>query len=366
MRMDVNERLTLFASACVFASPLLSSTIWRDIAILTNDPKRCAAYQAESQNVKAKNYCAVPDSMLANRIKNNKEAWIPINQADCEALSFKQGNSTIYGKWREVAAWGMKPPECRENEWSRDNHHGNVAGSGGFMAVFNWTVPADKIHERCALRLRYNISTGDTINWANDTAQAGFFGDWTANPLTRNPQANRDPAKLDVWAKYGLNFTDVADSFNRNFDPNNAAQMKNTREYVMKNNPRVDMFGPLLSANAKAFLKTQLAINTAQYGRTFQDRTHRFAIRSRPAGIPADATIHNLQVRGKRGNIVQVYPGVEYGLCTLSRTRTLGASSARVAVNRGCAPFGPPTDSALCPPVFVCCARSLQTWLPIV
>ena len=40
-------------------------------------------------------------------------------------------------------------------------------------------------------------------------------------------------------------------------------------------------------------------------------RSHTFAVRRRPDDLK-DATIHNLNVRGKRGNIVQVYPGVEY------------------------------------------------------
>ena len=40
-------------------------------------------------------------------------------------------------------------------------------------------------------------------------------------------------------------------------------------------------------------------------------RSHSFAVRSRPAHLEG-VTIHNVNVRGKRGNIVQVYPGVEY------------------------------------------------------
>ena len=40
-------------------------------------------------------------------------------------------------------------------------------------------------------------------------------------------------------------------------------------------------------------------------------RSHTFAIRARPANL-VGKTVHNLNVRGKRGNIVQVYPGVEY------------------------------------------------------
>ena len=40
-------------------------------------------------------------------------------------------------------------------------------------------------------------------------------------------------------------------------------------------------------------------------------RSHTFAVRSRSSDLQG-VKIHNLNVRGKRGNIVQVYPGVEY------------------------------------------------------
>lgn len=63
----------------------------------------------------------------------------------------------------------------------------------------------------------------------------------------------------------------------------------------------------------------KLALNTAQTGRTFQDRSHVLRIMKRPikgggtvAALNSGVTVKNVVVQGKRGNIVQTFPAVEY------------------------------------------------------
>jgi len=280
---------------------------WVDMAIMTNTPTRCADYLAKSENVLGRWYCEVPQAMYEAKKATLSRAWIPIEKTACEALFYQDPvDPTVitYATWKQAPSHGMAPPECVQNRWSRDNHLGNVPG--GYMASYNWTVP-DMISETCAFRVRYNITTSEYPAWKDAfSAEVGEI-DSRNNSLFREP--DRQPAELKIWETYDVDFSEVADSFDRNL---NGAQstLVNSREYVFKNNPKVDMFGSLLTSTP-GYLKLQMNINTNQFGRTFQDRSHRFAVRAASTEC-AGVVTHNLQVRGKRGNIVQTYPGMEY------------------------------------------------------
>ncbi|KAL5014548.1 hypothetical protein ScPMuIL_008818 [Solemya velum] len=229
--------------------PYWHPTPWRDVVVMTNDPHRCEYYKNETENVKSRWSCLLD----TNEIPNNKQ--------DCDQKK---------GKWTESPAHGIPAPDCRETEFTRDNHLGN--GLSGHPNTYNWKVPSF-IHDKCVLRIRYNVSTDDYDPWRTTAAN--------------NEQKNNEGSLVDIYTRYKLTEED-----GRN------------RGYKFEGNPAVEVF-------EDADFKLKLAMNTNQYGRVFQDRSHTFAIK-RLIKILEDQTVHNLNVRGKRGNIVQVYPAVEY------------------------------------------------------
>ena len=235
---------------------------WRDIAVLTDDTSRCEYYQKNSQNVVDKGECVVEKYNCMNEPTCVKQRYnananqapydkppIPNNRAACEDFSSSYPN--------QKSTWTMRgkrwtwPPVCRTAPYQRQNHHGNAMD--GFPASYEWEIPYD-VHEimnkKCVLRLRYNTSTADFDGW---NSYASNNKGLPANP-------NKD------WLGQGYNIS-----------------------------------GPL-----------QLNINTAQFSRVFEDRSHVFFLKPRPPEIPFYAAIHNFNVRGRRGNIVDVYPAVEY------------------------------------------------------
>ena len=151
------------------------SCLQQDIAVLTNDISRCKMYQSESENVKGRWACKVAREYLKKM--NWRNYKIPNNREDCEVsndvfgidsslvlmvvIVFFLGCLTCFSHfflkaknftWEKTPSHGIPVPECRESDWSRDNHLGN--GKGGYTNKYNWTLP-DLDHENCVLRIRY-------------------------------------------------------------------------------------------------------------------------------------------------------------------------------------------------------------------
>lgn len=182
------------------------------------------------------------------------------NQVDCVA-----NNS----QWIYVQPWGIDAPECVENVFTRDNHLGNT--KTGHTGSYSWTIPKLSTMgaeyknpggntANCVFRLRYNISSSDYAGWGpvdSGVAMTDSSFNGEKSPVRQNP-----------YVGYGV---------------------KDGYEWQLR-----------------------LALNTDQYGRTFQDRSYMFYISQRPDGIAPEHRIINLNVRGKRGNIVEAYPAVEY------------------------------------------------------
>jgi len=277
---------------------------WVDVAYITADTEKCAEIVKESQNVKERWECRMPDAFFAagGTLPNNFK--YPLDEVSClqqqRDVTNEDGETTTFtAEYNMIPPHGVPPPACMQIETTRANHHGNTGGRSHYEV--NWQVPPEiPDGSQCAVRLRYNITTMEFQAWESaESLNAGVNA--TLNSPKNKPNPNNDPANLPMWEEYGLTRDDVQTSFQGND--------ATSRQYVLENNPQVDLFG---ETYGDGIIRMQLAVNTAQFGRCFEDRSHTFNVMNRPANVPADASLSLLTTRGKRGNIVQVYPATEY------------------------------------------------------
>ena len=299
---------------------------WMDVAVLhswapagtTEFTEWCNWYKTNSQNAATSSVgeCEENPNAANNNAQQlkNQGRW-PNNRAACTAL----GHTWVAGKrfgmapGTDLSALALTDVDCQALPASRVNHLGNAAGAvyrgGNDPATattaaktaeetalgddlgtnrYVWTVP-NMESSNCVLRIRYNLSTGDQPFMVKAAGTSDVRPGLTALNNTNNNQDN-SPLKQD---------------------------------------PTVDLDGTR---------SLSVALNTNQVARVFQDRTYVFEIRKPRAAAPAAAadkqqavtarvqqndawalatqqrggTIWNVGTRGKRGNIVQTFPAVEY------------------------------------------------------
>jgi hypothetical protein len=281
--------------------PYWHPTPWRDIAVLTSGPlsARCNYFQTQSQNVLGKGQCFQGKVSAPTYMANDPSGydsdiytdsqyvpyiWMDTRNPNNQLIPAQQDQSNgctgAGNTWVVVPPWNIPAPDCVPHASTRDNHLGNSdlgagygannGGQGPATGRYLWILPSDvppdvagtqSPQSTCVLRIRYNISSGDYLGWG--------FVDGTGPMIDQTYNGLASPVKTSPTIMYGLD----SDGNYRNLS---------------------------------------LRINTNQYGRTFQDRSYVWYLLPRPVGVPSTARIYNLNVRGKRGNIVQVYPGVEY------------------------------------------------------
>jgi len=332
---------------------------WVDVAVLSNDAgeqpcldpadpscsARCKFYLENSFNKHTKGYCDVKhDASQPSALKTASGAWNGRqwynNEVDCVAAGFE---------WFEVSLGtllDLSYPECARTAFSRVNQLGNsfdstVSASTNELGApdglnanrYLWKIPtipsvvgstspadptnpndptmADKYfrgvtakgledaYASCAVRIRYNLSTSDFPAW----------------PEAAMPS-------MHPWAKKMVDHKNNS----RNGDYSQTPLTQDPYVYIGTGDEAKDDDSTTRTGTGDEKF-VSLAVNTNQYARTFQDRSYKFAIKKRPAAsadsddqldtphvpvIASDAKVFNVNVRGKRGNIVQTYPAVEY------------------------------------------------------
>jgi len=231
---------------------------------------------AKSMANEAKTQC-VPTRAQINGQLNNNQLNALVNsetEADCTAAN---------GRWKtHTYTMPADYPMCLKATWSQVNNLGNVqdTGKGGLPQNWDWELPTiDQFRD-----------SGCYVYQANGGGTAG-----------------QEYVRIVTRMRYNMTTMDYA-PYTTDSDCNQNNNQQN--QSPVQQNPTVDVGVEMQGL--------RLALNTAQTGRTFQDRSHVMRIMRKQTGAPGTAAMQgagkilNVNVQGKRGNIVQTFPAVEY------------------------------------------------------
>merc|ERR1719281_805213 len=234
----------------------------------------------KSQAVEEKFHC-VPMQGQINA--NNQNTLAAVVSAEDEEACDAEG-----GRWKGHK-FDMPAPQCVQADWSQVNNLGNVENTedGGLPRHLDFPLPTLDELEATGCHI-YDMNFDDDSDLSGKKARVVFR--MRCNMTT----SDYDPYNTDAQC---------------NQDNGNEVQSP------VQQNPTVDVGHKMQGL--------RLAINTAQTGRTFQDRSHVATIFSKSwtktangqtttRTPPAGKKILNVNVQGKRGNIVQTFPAVEY------------------------------------------------------
>lgn len=243
---------------------------FKTAAIFHNDMTECDQQMLQKDQANEAKVQCVPQKGTT---------WGSINDDVIEARTEAECTAAN-GRWMSYIQPAAVPkPACVQNDWSQVNNLGNVAGTlnGGLPRNYDWKLPT-----------------------ATQLEAAGCFR-YTTNNGGAGNSITGDYFRLIGRMRYNMTTGDY-DPYKTTKDCNQNNQ--GGVQSPVNQNPTVDV-GYMMQG-------LRLAINTAQTGRTFQDRTHVFRVMQRPNNIPLSKPVKNQNVQGKRGNIVQTYPAVEY------------------------------------------------------
>merc|ERR1712150_97810 len=244
-------------------------SIWRPMFIWHNNVTECEIEMAQkSQAVEEKFHC-VPTQAQINA--NNQGTLNAVVGSETETECADEG-----GSWKGHK-FDMPVPQCIQADWSQVNNLGNVENTedGGLPRNLDFPLPTLAQLEATGCHM-YDMNFDDDSDLSGKKARVVFR------------------------MRYNMTTSDYAPY---NTDSNCNQDNGNEIQSPVQQNPTVDVGYKMQGL--------RLAINTAQTGRTFQDRSHVCAIVEKAAAFGAK-TMLNVNVQGKRGNIVQTFPAVEY------------------------------------------------------